>query len=91
MTAVTIIFCSLGAWYDMKSSVYIVKEENVRQAAQIEKVDTERKQKEQSLGEQILTSGAIQNQNVTKLRDDMNQWFIRINDKLDTKQDKRYK
>ena len=71
LTAVTIVFCSLGAWYNLTSTVASLKEDALRQEKRIDKIEA-------------ATSGEV-----IKMRDDMNVWFMRIDDKLDKKMDKK--
>ena len=89
LTAITIIFCSIGAWYDMKSSVTLIKEENARQDKRIEELSIIQKEESEQMNDSINALALMNKQEMTKMRDDMNQWFMRLSDKLDTKADKR--
>lgn len=88
ITALTIVFCSVGAWYDVKGAVAIVKEENIRQDSRIEETYKEQKLELKEVQENVIASNALQRNEMNKLRDDMNNWFIRLDDKLDSKKDK---
>jgi len=91
MTALTIIACSLGAWYDMKSSLAVLKEDNARQEMRIDKVEMENKEKYKEMQENLATIAMLQREEVSKLRDNMNEWFLRLGDKIERKVDKNGK
>lgn len=89
LTILTIIFCSVGAWYDVKSSVALLKEENFRQEKEISEVRDDQKVQTQELTENVNALALMNRQDMNKMRDDMNAWFMRISDKLEMKQDKK--
>lgn len=89
LTILTIIFCSVGAWYDVKGSVASLKEENSRQEKEISDVRSDQKEQTQQLTENVNALALMNRQEMTKMRDDMNAWFMRISDKLEMKQDKK--
>lgn len=78
MTAVTILVCSITAWYNMREDIALLKKTQEQQAAQIAEITRESSDK----GKDIYTV-------INKLRDESNQWFIRLDDKLDKKVDKK--
>lgn len=89
LTVLTIIFCSIGAWYDMRSSVAMVKEESARQEKELSTLRTQQKENVDRINDSINALALMGRQDTSKMRDDMNNWFMRLNDKLDTKADKR--
>lgn len=89
INALAFFIVAIGIYYSMKYDIVALQNESRRQDAVIQKIDEERKKKEDELASNIATTALIQRQEMMKFRDDMNQWFIRINDKLDTKQDKK--
>lgn len=89
LTVLTIIFCTIGAWYDMKSSLIVVKEENSRQEKEISEIRQDQKDQTQAVNESISALALMNRQEMVKMRDDMNQWFMRLSDKLDAKADKK--
>lgn len=89
LTVFTIIFCSIGAWYDVKSSVALLKEENFRQEKEISQLRNDQKEQTEKFSESVNALALMSRQDITKMRDDMNTWFMRISDKLEAKQDKK--
>ena len=78
MTALTILVCSIGAWYNMKEQVNMIKSQSETQQAQINKLFAN----EEEIEKQIHTD-------IEKLQDENKQWFMRLDDKLDRKMDKK--
>jgi hypothetical protein len=64
------------------SDMRALKEENARQDHYIEKIESDNH-------ESVTRLAELQRKDLEKLRDDMNAWFMKLNDKLDNKQDKR--
>lgn len=89
INAVAIFTAALGIYYSMKYDIASLQQESKRQEAALIRIDEDRQKKEDELSQSIAATAMIQRQEMVKFRDDMNSWFIRINDKLDTKQDKR--
>lgn len=90
-TIFTIIFCTIGAWYDMKSSVATLKEENVRQEQRIAKAEEQSQIHYDKVQRDISEINKANRDELAKLRDDMNNWFIRLSDKIEKKADKNGK
>lgn len=78
LTAITILFCSLSAWYNMRAQVDAIKTAQEKQQIQIDKIfsDSQLIQKDIHI-------------DIQKLQDDNRQWFMRLDDKLDHKADKK--
>jgi hypothetical protein len=64
------------------SDVRALKDENIRQDRYIEKIEITNQESVSKLAD-------LQRPDLEKLRDDMNAWFMKLNDKLDSKQDKK--
>jgi|NOAtaT_6_FD_contig_21_4186487_length_370_multi_3_in_0_out_0_1 hypothetical protein len=66
----------------MISDIRSLKAENARQDHYIERIERDYK-------ESFLTLSELQRNEVNRLRDEMNAWFLKLSDKLDQKADKR--
>lgn len=64
------------------SDIRALKDENTRQDRYIEKIEATNQ-------ESVAKLADLQRRDLEKLRDDMNAWFMKLNDKLDSKQDKK--
>lgn len=64
------------------SDIRALKDENIRQDHYIEKIEATNQESVSKLAD-------LQRRDLEKLRDDMNAWFMKLNDKLDSKQDKK--
>jgi hypothetical protein len=89
LTAVTIVFCSMGAWYNITTSILSLKEENSRQEVRMNKIEDESKEKFSKIQSDLTTAAIAQHQELVSIREDINKWFTRLDDKLDRKADKR--
>lgn len=78
MTAITILFCSVGAWYNMREQVDAIKSSQDRQQTQIDRIISSEDANQKWIALEI-----------EKMRDDNKQWFMRLDDKLDRKMDKK--
>lgn len=89
ITAITIAACTLGAWYGMKGDIEMLKNENIQREKEISVNKSEAVSANTAMQNKIDGLVQVQRQEVGKLRDDMNQWFMNLDQKLDRKADKR--
>jgi hypothetical protein len=89
LTAATIVFCSMGAWYNITTSILSLKEENSRQEVRMNKIEDESKVKFSEIQSNLTAASIAQHQELISIREDINKWFTRLDDKLDRKADKR--
>ena len=89
LTALTIILCSIGAWYNITTSIVVLKDENARQEVRMTKIEDDSKTKFNEIQSNLSAASSDQRNQLVKIRDDMNSWFIRLDDKLDKKVDKK--
>ena len=89
ITAVTVAFCAVGSWYSLQGDISSLKSSDAAQTKRIdyveEKNETNRRETDQKIEALVKDS----NQALIKLRDDMNGWFMALDQKLDRKADKR--
>ena len=78
MTALTIIICTIGAYFAIISDVTFLKQEN-----------TNRKSEVAELKADVSERNKATDSKLDKMRDEMNGWFILLDQKLDKKADKR--
>lgn len=89
ITAFSIIACTLGAWYGMKTDIEMLKTENTQREKDIAAIKAEAANTNNATQTKIDGLVQVQRQEVGKLRDDMNAWFMNLDAKLDRKADKR--
>lgn len=89
ITVITIIFCSIGAWYDMRSSVATIKEVNAQQDKELSDLRGSQEKQNDQISQDINALAAMNRQDMIKIREEMNIWFMRLSDKIDMKADKR--
>ena len=89
MTAITIIVCTIGAWYGVKSDIATLTSENASRKSEIAEVRADAKMRDKENDEKFDALLQRQEIQVSKLRDDMNNWFMNLDQKLDRKADKR--
>ncbi|WP_435007975.1 hypothetical protein P12x_005241 [Tundrisphaera lichenicola] len=89
ITAATIIFCSIGAWYGVQADISTLKDENKDRKTEIVEVKAAAKEREKATEQKFDKLVEAQQQGIGKLRDDMNSWFMNLDQKLDRKADKR--
>ena len=89
MTAVTILICATASWYGVQSDIKQLKDADTVQVKRLDKVEQDEKDNRQEVDRKINDLIKDNNQALAKLRDDMNGWFMALNDKLDRKADKR--
>ncbi|OWK42210.1 hypothetical protein [Fimbriiglobus ruber] len=89
ITACSIIVCTLGMWYGMVGDINILKLQNIQREKEIAEVKAEAAATNSAVQGKIDALVQVQRQEVGKLRDDMNGWFMNLDQKLDRKADKR--
>ena len=89
MTAITIIICTVGAWYGVKSDIATLTTENANRKMEIAEVLADAKVRDKENDAKFENLVQAQRGEVGKLRDDMNNWFLNLDQKLDRKADKR--
>ena len=88
-TIVAIIMCSIGAWYDVKTTVASQKVSIEHDETQIEKDNKESMERDAAIQLLIASNQKDNHQEIAGLRTEMNQWFMRLDEKLDKKADKK--
>lgn len=89
LTVVSIIGCSFGAWYDVKSTIAKQQMQIDENSTKIERYNEEAINRDKVTQQTFLDNQKEQRQEMAKLRDDMNNWFMKLDDKLDRKADKK--
>lgn len=89
LTILTIIVCTIGAWMQIKSDVAVLDHRSNEQESRLRDERTDREDADKDMELKIAAVIGAQRQEINKLRDDMNAWFMRLNDKVDIKEDKR--
>jgi hypothetical protein len=89
ITAFSIVACTLGAWYGMKTDIETLKTENMQREKDIAAVKAEVVASNTATQGKIDTIVSVQRQEVGQLRDDIKSWFMNLDQKLDRKADKR--
>jgi hypothetical protein len=89
VTAASIIICTCGMWYGVVGDINILKLQNLQREKDIEAIKADSLANSTIVNNKIDGLVQIQRQEVGKLRDDMNQWFMNLDQKLDRKADKK--
>ena len=89
ITALTIVVCTVGAWYGVQADIAALKLENSTRKQEIADVKAEARVQERETDRKFDNLVQVQRGEVGKLRDDMNSWFMNLDQKLDRKADKR--
>jgi hypothetical protein len=89
VTAVTILCCTLGAWYGMEQRLAILEKQDGQREKDIAAIKADAAQTNAAIQGKIDGLVQVQREEVGKLRDDMNQWFLNLDQKLDRKADKK--
>jgi len=89
ITATAVIFAAGGVYMSVQNDIAQLKKENSgydKRISSVENRNIEQDEKWEMKYEQLAKD---QSQIIGKLRDDMNAWFVRLEYKLDNKQDKK--
>lgn len=89
VTAITILFCAVGTYFGVQNDIAqlkLVDKAHDSRLADIEKHATDERERTDRKFDSLVQEN---NHALSKLRDDMNNWFMTLNDKLDRKADKR--
>ena len=87
--AAGIIASSIGMYYAVKSDITTLISENVSRKLEIAEIRADAKNHEAADSVKFDYVVQMQRNEVAKLRDDMNNWFMNLDQKLDRKADKR--
>ena len=87
--AAGIIASSIGMYYGVKSDITTLISENTSRKQEIAEVRADAKSRDKENDAKFDSLVQVQRSEVSKLRDDMNQWFMNLDQKLDRKADKR--
>ena len=89
ITAVTILCCTLGAWYGMDSRITVLERQDVQKEKEIAEVKADAASSSKDMNSKIDVIVSVQREEVSNLRNDMKSWFMSLDQKLDRKADKK--
>ena len=88
MTAGTIVICAIASWMSVQHDITDLKKGAAVRDQRITKAEERTESTRRESYDKIDRLTESNNATLEKLRDDMNSWFMLLNDKLDRKADK---
>lgn len=88
ITACAVVFTAGGVYAALQADIQALKQTADLHGRQTQGIEHENKIRDEKWQDKLEQITKEQNSSIVKLRDDMNAWFVRLDNKLDNKADK---
>lgn len=89
VTAATVLCSTVFAWATMNADLKTLTDENNKRVQEIKEARTHEEEDRDRLEQKIVETQNAMHSEIVELKNDQNAWFMRIDQKIDNKADKK--